>query len=280
MNIPRYWARATARVKHAGRTLELLAWGWSDDGAAGAERRAGERLRGLVERIARGEPLPRHYGYGARPLREEILEELRADGGLLAVVTRNGYGSLVLNAARALFVDVDFPAPRGGGLLSRLLGGAPRPEAAAEAAAARVREALAGRSGGFRLYRTAAGLRVMGTGEAFDPRDPVTEALMSAMGADPAFVQLCRAQGTFRARLTPKPWRCGRRPPPGTHPREDPRVQRAFAEWRLGYEEACADRATCRFLETIGDRAVVPEVRPVLELHDRATRAGQALPLA
>ena len=58
---------------------------------------------------------------------------------------------------------------------------------------------------------------------------------MKALGADPAFLHLCRIQGSFRARLTPKPWRCGQANPPGSFPRE-PEAQAAFAEWLAQYQ--------------------------------------------
>src|SRR5687768_7096332 len=42
---------------------------------------------------------------------EESIHDLVCGGPLDAIVTRNHYGSLVLNAHRALFIDVDMPGP-------------------------------------------------------------------------------------------------------------------------------------------------------------------------
>src|SRR5262249_25527086 len=51
-----------------------------------------------------------YYGTKTTAYLEEVIEDI--DGGPMdAVVTRNYYGSLVLNAAHALFMDVDFAAP-------------------------------------------------------------------------------------------------------------------------------------------------------------------------
>ena len=141
--------------------MELTAWGWSSTGKGDAENTARQRLGALIARVRQGTELPRGYDYGARAMREEIMQELRAaDGGLAGVVTRNGYGALVLNTVRTMFVDVDLPPQPGG--LRRLFGGK---SAAGEAETlARLRAALAAHSiGSFRIYRTAAGFRVTRT---------------------------------------------------------------------------------------------------------------------
>ncbi|HEV8586966.1 MAG TPA: hypothetical protein VGT02_18550 [Methylomirabilota bacterium] len=278
MNIPRHWARATADVRDpGGRELELAAWGWSAANRGEAERKARERLDAMIARVRQGAPLPHGYGYGTRALREEIVQELAGpDGAAAGIVTRNGYGALVLNTARTMFVDVDLPEPPGA--LRRLFGGG----AGAEAEVlGRLRQTLHAHSiGSFRVYRTAAGFRVLATDPLFTPGSPEAEGLMIALGADPAFVKLCRAQQSFRARLTPKPWRCERRPPPSQHPREDPGTRQAFATWLADYDAVCRTKATCRFVEAVGGTRVHREAAPLLDLHDRATRAGEPLPLA
>ena len=159
----------------------------------------------------------RDYACGSRPPREQILETLvSSDGSAAAILTRNAYGAVVLNAAYMLFVDVDLPPPTLRDRLARLVG-----RTGIEPAPARLRERLESIGGSFRLYRTAAGLRVIATDRIFTPGSPNAERLMRELGADPAFVQLCRAQKTFRARLTPKPWRCGLQAPSSDFPRQD-----------------------------------------------------------
>jgi len=146
---------------------------------------------------------------------------------------------------------------------------------------ARLREGLQRASGGsFRIYRTAAGFRVLATDRAYDPRSAETQALMTSIGTDPAFLTLCRIQESFRARLTPKPWRCGQANPPGRHPREAPAEQADFSSWLESYDRACQPMATCRFVESVGPGWVGEEIQPILDLHDAATRANAALPLA
>ncbi len=134
--------------------------------------------------------------------------------------------------------------------------------------------------GSVRLYRTAGGFRLLATDRTFTPASDDAESVMRAVGADPSFVQLCKVQDSFRARLTPKPWRVGQSAPPGDFPRPEGRQQDAFDAWLQKYDRAAASKATCRFIEAIGGDAVQPDVAPILQLHDEQTRATTDLPLA
>jgi len=280
VRIPRYWARAEEQAPpHYDGPSRVIAWGWSEDSRVEAERHARDRLTELLDRLRQGLGLPTGYAYGTRPLREEILEELRDRSGVTyALVTRNSYGSVVLNAAQVLFVDVDIPWPTVGQRLARLLGSRrPTPEAET---LTRIREVLRDdRGGSYTIYRTAAGFRIVATDPLFTPGSPAAEQLMKALGADPAFIHLCRIQESFRARLTPKPWRCGQPNPPGRFPR-DAEDEAAFAEWRGEYDRAAASRATCRFVESVGWGRVHADAVSVVELHDRMTKHRTDLPLA
>lgn len=280
MFIPRHWIRARRRVTRPdGQEIEVTAWGWSANDPQEAERKAEERLATLAARAEAGDAYPERYPYGARPLREEIVEEVRSGNDVAGIVTRNGYGALVLNARQALFIDVDRPETPGPGLLGRLFG---KPASAGDdAALTRIRDALrAASDASFRIYATAGGYRVLATDPIFEPGQPPAESLMAATGADPMFIQLCRAQRSFRARLTPKPWRCGARVPPGQHPREDGEAQGEFARWLDTYERACAGKAVCRLVDEVGWHRVQAEIRPILERHDEVTRVNEPLPLA
>ena len=281
MNIPRYWARAKKEVPNPeGLHFDLAAWGWSSENREEAERKADERLSSLIARVQQGFELDRRYAYGSRPLREEIIDEFPGTD-LQAILTRNSYGSLVLNTAQMMFIDVDFPKTENGsgGFFRKLFGKekTPNPETPA---VARIRESLKKSSdSSFRVYRTAAGLRILATDRLYDPASPEADEIMRSIGADPAFLQLCRIQKSFRARLTPKPWRCDMELPPGTFPRERDQQQR-FSRWLTRYEQACGSKATCRFLEDVGRDGVHEQIRPLLEYHDRKTRASEPFPLA
>jgi len=267
MKIPRFWRRCEGDVQQQdGRRLRVFAWGWSESSERDADAHARERFQNIERRVWQGLELPKGYGYGSRPVREQILREIEGRRGEVdALLTRNAYGSIVLNAARAMFIDVDAP-PSG---------------RAADAALDQVRHAVsAARIGTVRLYRTAAGFRLLATDRLFTPGSSEAESAMRAVGADPSFVQLCKVQDSFRARLTPKPWRVGQKTPPGDFPREQGPAQRAFDEWLEQYDRAAASKATCRFVETIGAGWVDSDVAPILALHDEQTRAASNLPLA
>jgi hypothetical protein len=279
MHIPRTWVRAEGEAQSPKRgATPLVAWGWGDD-EEGARREAEGRLARFADRVRRGEPFPRGYEYGSRPIREEILETVGVPDAPRAVLTRNRYGATVMNAARLLFLDVDLPeggAPQA--FLGKLFGRKPPEEAALE----KLRAALAGAGKGtFRIYRTAGGFRAMAPGREFDPAGREAQDLMKATGTDPWFVKLCLAQKSFRARLTPKPWRLGLKAPPGEFPRDDPATRERFEAWLAEYEQASRSHATCRFLETAGKGGFVgSDDGDLVELHDRLTRANESLPLA
>ena len=277
MRIPRSWAKASGQAETSeGKPRMLSVWGWGDNEST-AWSEASRRLERALERLRGGAGEADAYAYDDRPPREELVQVLAKSGAEpTAALTRCRYGALVLNASRLLFLDIDL-APEGGlGKLKRLFGGADPLDAALERLRAPLRESGAT----FRLYRTAAGLRALAVDREFDPTAPGTKELMQRTGTDPAFVTLCRVQQTFRARLTPKPWRCACPNPPGEHPRSAPELARRFAAWRERYEQASERFATCRYLESVGSAAPAPALRDLVELHDRSTRSAEALPLA
>src|SRR5262249_46649224 len=114
------------------------------------------------------------YLYGDRPLREPVLTTMLDDSGVMvAAITRNSYGCDVLNAARAMFVDVDLAESRGGGLFESLFGKKkPVADPALDAAIAKA-AAWAQSNGGWnwRIYRTKGGLRLLATHALFDPTE-------------------------------------------------------------------------------------------------------------
>ena len=281
MHVPRSWARADGECRTADeRQFKGAVWGWGENDTA-AHREAASRLQRLLDRVRRGDPFPDRYAYGSRPLREEILE--RSDGPAadapIAVVTRNRYGARVLNTAWLLFLDVDLPPAGLFDRLRRMLSS--RPSAAERAVLERLRKALTdyGRAS-FRIYRTAAGFRAIALDRDFDPAGEDAQALMKASGTDPAFMRLCMAQKSFRARLTPKPWCCKCALPPGAHPRSDRAVKKRFVDWLRTYEAASARYASCRYVETVGSGRAKGQAEKLVTLHDRVTRCGESLPLA
>jgi len=134
-----------------------------------------------------------------------------------------------------------------------------------------------------RLYRTPAGLRALAMHRTFDPQEPAVADCFNALGADPIYARMCRNQGCFRARVSPKPWRIGiaahMRPSPGVWPVKPERLAERN-RWIEAYERAARGHAACRFVEAIGSKTVVPEAQAVQALHDELCQAASESPIA
>jgi len=289
MRIPAYWSKATAQeTGENGKTAEFTLWRSSDESPDAAHQSALAAAVESARRFLAGQRIGR-YAYGSAPLREEVIQRFTdASGQEFAAVTRNHYGSLVLNSARVMFIDVDFPYVSSGKRLAARVGRffgrkGPTIDEQREAGAREKFERFAAANAGssVRLYRTKAGMRGMVTHELFEPAADATIALLNSIGSDPLFVRLCKAQECFRARLTPKHWRCGgrrlREPP--RWPREADGAER-FSKWLADYNARQASFATCQFLATLGSGSVHPEAEHVRRIHDEATRCDAPLPLA
>jgi hypothetical protein len=247
---------------------------------------ADKAARQLADRLRRGDFPERHHGYyPGRPFREPVLREIKNEAGeVAAAVTRNSYGCLVLNTSRVMFVDVDLPEPkRSGGFLKRLFGKPETTPAVDPANDAIVRAEMWARQHqewGWWIYRTRAGLRLLATHAVFDPVVAAGDGVFDALGADPLYRQLCKAQKCFRARLTPKPWRCGVHDKPERWPWLEPRAEARFNKWEMAYRAKSANWATCKLVRKVGSTDIHPEVQLILGVHDEATRAESELPLA
>jgi hypothetical protein len=296
MFIPRFWSKidSSAQSPDGGTVLFSSRRGsqLSQEDALAQAQQAAARI---AERIRTGEGLPEKYAYGSRPMCEEVLREIQDDrGDLAAAITRNAYGSLVLNTARVMFIDVDLqpefsprtgmPGEPIGCLFGWLLGGSsksPPSEKPDVAAARRLGEWLSRHPDwGVRVYRTCAGLRYLVTHALFEPAGPQSEEAMAALDCDQHYLRLCRVQKSFRARLSPKPWRCGVHPPPVRFPFDDAAAESAMRAWEAKYNAAAARYATCELVSALGNSRLDPAVGPLIELHDAQTRVGAGLPLA
>jgi hypothetical protein len=238
---------------------------------------AANRLADLARKVELGSQLNRYsYGNGEHPLREPLIQPVP---GAEALLSRNAYGALVLNAARVFFADIDLPEPPSGGLLAGLFG--KKPADPAEAALAQLRAWHARQPDwGLRIYRTRAGLRVLATHDTFDPVSSGTQQLLASLGSDPLYATLCRVQACFRARLTPKPWRIGLNAPSLRYPFETRAHEARFQDWLQRYEAAAPRYAVCRLLAELGPRSQIPEAAAVLAIHDRYACPPGNLPLA
>jgi hypothetical protein len=287
MKIPKFWARATAEATTPrGGPARFSCWRSSDTSEAVAQQSALAAARRILDAFLRGKRLDR-YEYGCVPLREEVLNKVESpDGHLLAIVTRNGYGAAVLNTERVMFVDIDFDdhAGEGGKSLFKGLFGrkskSPEEEKEGRSRVAVDQFIAANPSWGMRLYRTFAGLRAIVTHDVMAPQNTATLEVLKQLGSDPLYIKLCKAQECFRARLTPKPWRCGCIPNPLRYPITDQKLLLWHARWKDDYETRQGQFATCRFVGALGNPFLHADAERIVELHDYMTRCNESAPLA
>lgn len=311
MYIPRYWKLVryelppSADAAHdPGEEPEnrvRYCWGWSDESEADAEAVGLRRAADILARGREGwtanafaddpayadlswEDRGMLYNYSRLPLREEIVDTIYDGSGRpQAYTTRNSYGSLILNAAQVMFVDVDLPPPTLAGCLGALLGmEPPSQESQMIPLIDRARKFVERQPRfGLRMYRTANGLRFLVTHETFDPASAESDGVLAELGCDPAYRHLCRIQKSYRARLTPKYWRCdGLKRPPYRYPYRTEKSQAAMQAWRREYDREIQNWATCHLVETLGAAQMNYEASTIVEIHDRISRVGSGLPLA
>lgn len=285
MRIPKHWTKASYTGADLDRKeITCSAWGWSFDSLSAAKADALSRARRVFDCLINGRR-PDSYGYSDRPLREEIVDTLWRDGKEIAIITRNRYGALVLNSASVLFVDIDFPRIKPTGLWDALLLSLSskrrqwRKAAVAELTLESVRDWAQGHpNSAFRVYRTYAGLRILFVDKLYQPNSDETSRILRELGSDPLYCTLTSKQECFRARLTPKPWRCRIAKPPNQYPWNDEAAERLYRTWERRYEEASKDYTVCELVEVRGNGARDSEVAAVQEMHDRLTcgeRDGQ-----
>ncbi len=321
MRVRRYWACVEVeRRESRNDSIRARVWGGSDASEADALERAKARAAdtdwdALAEQRRR--PSNAHnYSYHRGVTPEHIVDEfLDASGSRYAAITVNRYGAQVLNTASLGFVDIDADRmnPK---TLERVN------ELARETVQSRPREPVAGEpkrgilgriaaffagsfveedvwvpvpterveawvraapGRGVRAYRTAAGVRLILTQPPMDPASAETARTLEAFGADPAYAALCRAQESFRARLTPKPWRMREmhhdRRTIGYLDYADPSAE--IADWIERYSDASASYSVCEFEGAWGAADPHDEhAAQLIKLHDEATGVGVDLPLA
>ncbi|MEQ8317517.1 MAG: hypothetical protein RIE77_08010 [Phycisphaerales bacterium] len=283
MRVARFWARAQAERDGYGRG----AWASSETSIDDARQRAEEKARRLLaEEIESDGEVIHQYAYQQRDFPEPIVQDLRDNAGdRIAAITINRYGANVLNTARLAFIDVDLEASassNGGGLLGRLLGRKQPATDPTEEPLERLRHwARQDASRGARVYRTAAGLRYLLTSPGMEPDGDDAHQLMEELGADPLYARLCRAQRSFRARLSPKPWRIGIRGTPKLSFEKLAEASEPVNAWLRHYEQACKGYSVCNLIDEVGNtRPPDDDTARLIALHDDLAGVGLELPLA
>ena len=231
-NIPRYWGYARTETG-------WVVWRPSPYSVEDAENEAikvAKRISGYESKNSPTVPLDsQEYPYGVS-LREKLLDEIHDSmNELQGFITRNHSGAEVLNIRNVMFLDWDSQVVSHN-VLSKLfawfasffhkrssLAYIPKSDEIMEPPPWYVQYIWADVSElrpfmskvttmpdwSVRIYKTAAGYRGIATHSLFDPCDSETLRLMREFQCDPQYIRLCERQESFRARLTPKGWRCG-----------------------------------------------------------------------
>jgi hypothetical protein len=287
MKFAKFWSRQSGEASdHLGQRTSATARGWSDESADAAAAMARSIAERVAQLLAGGQTRLQRYQYGERPIPEPIIREFNDGAGLRAAVTRNVYGALVLNTRDLMFIDVDVDPPKATAraLLSGVMSlfvkrSAPAP-AAPDTVVERFRHVADAHGLGIRVYRTAGGYRGLVTSSLFGPADENARALLGEFGADSLYVRLCEKQNSFRARMTPKPWRIDMRPPTVSYPYETPDEQARFDAWETEYDAASGGVAVCEFIDEVGPGQMAGLFDDLVAFHDEKTKATSGLPLA
>lgn len=279
MRIPRYWVREQREL--CGMQCRLR--GFSDESMTAAQAMLEEHARVMQE-------------FFSAPVTPESLERMRGSVAALAgagqgeyaadllepvcreldgrnIITRNRYGALVLNSTEICFVDVDDPPAGFMDSLLGLVGLGAGPEQLMLRALHKLHADYP--ELGMRLYETAAGWRVVLTGQRLAPGNALQRALFTRLHADELYTRLCAAQQCWRARLTPKPARLGmaqKYPGQFSSAAATPQAE----AWVQDYLQRCAGRAVCRLVDVLGPQ----QESAALSLHDELTGAASRCALA
>lgn len=321
MRIPRYWTRVTvpcpkelldidSRVirNRLGNGGSLKIRGWSDVSQEDARKKAEERALKVFLALKQDAGPHDTYAYGERPLAEAQCSDAELSVGFdEAIITRNRYGALILNAERLFIADIDNvasaskanPASRSGVNPSHyrpssqdkdrswnpwnLFGGS-KPKAHKTESHDLIRNKVesVARSHGFsyRLYQTAGGYRLLITSAFFNPKDAQTREIFSELGADEKYIRLTTLQECFRARLTPKPWRIKMAMPQVAFPFLTGEEQRSIAQWIEKYSQECKKYAAARLITSSTKGGELQVFNPLIKYHDERARIHLDLPLA
>jgi hypothetical protein len=298
MKVAKFWVRERGfGEKSDGSEYQLVSWGGSNTSIEQARDTAIDKLRRWQANLRSGRALG-EYSYGERDqIREELIaEHYDENGELVAAITRNRYGALVLNSANVLFADVDLPMRviyyREPGWLGKLIGrlsGSKPEDNTRQAVQKKARDELRARFVQFqashptlcvRVYETAAGFRLVIANDLFSPDSDLAKQYLTELGSDPLYRKLCINQSCFRARLSPKPWRCGLSKPSDSYPRETEASKASFKDWLARYESVSEKFVVCRQVDSLGGVANHPVVTQVLALHDEYCVKAARLKLA
>ncbi len=267
MKIFKHWTAEKRQVHIQGTETEITTYGGSNTSIEEAALKAKEKMEKVIRKINGESGIFDDYQV---EIREEILQTVDDK----TIITRNRYGAQVMNAENLMFLDIDKPKASLGGFFKKS-----SPEQDKEKIFEMIRKLAASSKYeglAFRVYETYQGARVIVLGKNFNPLDRVTLDMMNEFNCDKLYTTICKKQGCFRARLTPKPYRIKMKAYKVKYPHEA--VDSAFESWLLAYERESYNFSVCRFVEQIGVSTY--GTTEAVRIHDEVTGVAVHLPLA
>lgn len=294
MQFYRFWARANEECETSRGKMDLTAYGYSNHSLDDALNVARERVRANASRREWRQRSDQDYYSVNSPVREEIVQELVSSDGDPAIISRNSYGCLVLNTPNVLFADIDQPKNQMlenplesiVGFFKGLFGGPQDNDSSNKAndfeqiVVGRIERMIEQSPGSvIRLYRTYNGFRAVVVNKTIPTDLADSIKWLKDFGSDELYVSLCRSQDCYRARLSPKPWRCKMHQPTVRYPFADRDDENRFSKWLEEYENQARQFATCALIGNFGNGSIDQTCQQIIDVHDNFALNGNR-PLA
>lgn len=249
----------------------VVARGWSETSQEEAFANAQARLSRILDYLRSDKPLDEYQYVFDQVICEEVVDRISDEDGEAAIISRNAYGSLVMNTPRLMFIDIDLPKPMPS-LGERIKAWFSRPTDTASPEQRTLDEIRRWQAANdqytLRAYRTRAGFRLLVVNWCFDGPDQAAMRVLDQLKSDRLYRRLCLAQQCFRARLSPKPWRVAAGSPPAQFPFASEPRERQFRDWLERYTRLAASFSVCHYIETLGHESPHDRVVPLIEYHD------------
>lgn len=260
----KYWVKETCNISLAGQpqSINLLMGSNISKQAASDEAQSCAQL--IEQRIARGE---RKTEYESAI--KEYVKEIINDSNIITVCR---YGAQVLNTTQYTILDLDdYPVDFMD--FFKPLGKLSKKARIVYKFEQRLKKfpELGKR---FRIYETAKGVRVIAK-TYIAPRSQDFLKLMRKLGVDCIYIDLCRKQNCYRARLTPKPYRMKINTIKVKSPLDC--ETESYANWAESYQVASQGFSVVKIIKTLGDSFAND---PIIKLHDERCNLGATHRLA
>lgn len=277
MRFAKYWKKETVTLPNkSGDSTVITGWGGSNISPIEAQQHAIKQAELLANTLAQKHTID-SYEYAANFIREEMLVEIKnSNNEVIAILSRNSYGAIILNTDRVVFGDIDTRTP---GFFAKLLRFVGIPIKDKSYYLKRIQNYHKKHpSFVFLVYETCAGLRFIIGNREIEPHAPEVNVLFKALGVDPLYHRLCHSQSCFRARLSPKPWRINMSHPQHRFPHFESDQRHEFDLWLHTYQLTANHYATTHFLAAFGESKIPDSIQRVLDVHNKyACRQGAPL---